>query len=106
MINLDTMTLPELLEIQNQLPKLIARRLEEARIDVTHKAASLAAKHGLTLEDLVRKGRKRQVRRYVNPADSDQVWSGVGSRPKWVRDWIASGHALDELKVNIPQNTE
>ena len=103
MINLDSMTLVELLEIQKQLPTLVAQRREEARIDVTQKASNLAAKYGLTLEDLVSKGRKRTTVKYVNPTDPEQTWSGVGSRPRWVRDWIAAGRDLEELKVGDKQ---
>lgn len=99
MVNLDAFTLQELVEIQKQLPRLIAQRREEALTDVRQKAATLAAKHGLTLEDLVGKGRKRHAIRYINPADNTQTWSGVGSRPKWVREWIASGRKLEDLAV-------
>lgn len=100
MINLDSLTLQELLEIQKQLPTLIAQRKEEVRKDVLQRASQLAAKHGLTLDDLVGKARRRPAIKYANPEDVTQVWSGVGSRPKWVREWLASGRTLDELKIS------
>lgn len=101
MINLDALSLPELLEIQKQIRLLIAQRQDEVHADVLQKATQLAAKHGLTLEDLVRKGRKRYGPRYTNPEDFMQTWSGVGSRPKWVREWLAAGKTLEDLtKIN------
>jgi DNA-binding protein H-NS len=98
-MNLENLTLPELLEIQKQLPAMIARRQEEVRKDVLQKASQLAARHGLTLEDLVGKGRKRHAPKYRNPEDETQMWTGVGSRPKWVRDWLTAGKSLDELRI-------
>lgn len=99
MVNLDALTLQELLEIQKQLPALIAQRQEEVRKDVLQKAAQLAARHGLTLEDLVSKSRKRRAVKYANPDDTSQTWSGVGSRPRWVRDHLARGFTLEDMKV-------
>lgn len=99
MIDLEKMTLLELLEIQKRLPTLIAYKQDEVRKDVLQKTSHLAAKYGLTLEDLVSKGRKRRSVRYTNPADPSQTWSGVGSRPKWVRELIAEGWELAALKV-------
>lgn len=99
MIDLENMTLLELLDLQKRLPTLIAYKQDEVRKDVLQKTAHLAAKYGLTLEDLISKGRKRRAVRYVNPADPSQTWSGVGSRPKWVREWITAGGELVTLKV-------
>ena len=98
-MNLDSLSLPELLEIQKQLPTLIAQRQEEIREEVVQKATNLATKYGLTLEDLVSKGRKRHAPKYVNPS-TGETWAGVGSRPRWVRDWIAAGHSLTDLMIN------
>ena len=97
-MNLEALSLPELLEIKKQLPALIAQRQAELRKDVLIKAQNLAAKHGLTLEELIGKGR-RHKQKYRNPNDHAQTWSGVGSRPRWVRDWIESGRELGELLI-------
>jgi DNA-binding protein H-NS len=99
MVNLDVLSLHELLDIQKQLPSLIARRQEEVRKDILQKASALAAQHGLTLEEVMQKGRKRHATQYANPADLTQVWSGVGARPRWVREWLASGRTLKDLKL-------
>lgn len=99
MTNLDNMSLQELLEIQKQLPTLIAQRQEEVRKDIMQKASQMAAKHGLTLEDVMKTGRKRNAVRYINPDEPSQTWSGVGSRPKWVRELLAAGKNLEDLRV-------
>lgn len=99
MINLDNMTLPELLEVQKRLPTLIAQRQAEVRRDLLDKVSTLATKHGLTLDDLMRKGRKRHAAKYMNPDDQTQTWTGVGSRPKWIRAWIEEGRDVEDLKI-------
>lgn len=97
-MNLEALSLPELLEIKKQLPALIAQRQAELRQDVRRKAESLAAKHGLTLEELIGKGRRHKPK-YRNPNDQSLTWSGVGSRPRWVRDWVESGREINELLI-------
>lgn len=99
-VNLDIMSLAELLALQKQLPTVIAQRQEEVRKEVLSKASQLAARHGMTLEELVSNGRKKHGPRYRNPNDHSQVWSGVGSRPRWVRDWIASGRPMEDLLID------
>ena len=99
MIDLENMSLPELLDLQKQLPVVIAQRQAEVRKDLLRKASVMAAKHGLTLEELMKGGRKRSTVKYVNPDDPMQTWSGVGSRPKWVRELLAAGRTLEELRI-------
>ncbi|NTV09169.1 MAG: ParB/RepB/Spo0J family partition protein [Zoogloea sp.] len=37
---------------------------------------------------------------YRHPDDPRIAWSGRGKKPKWVEDWLASGHTFDELKAD------
>ena len=37
--------------------------------------------------------------RYRNPADASQQWTGRGRQPKWVKEWVESGKALDGLRI-------
>lgn len=99
MINLESLSLPELLELQKQLPTVIARRQTEVRKDLLQKASAMVARHGLTLDELMKGSRKRHGVKYANPGDPSQTWSGVGSRPRWVRELLAAGKTLEDLKV-------
>jgi len=37
--------------------------------------------------------------KYRHPDDQALQWSGRGRQPAWIKGWIASGKALDELNV-------
>jgi DNA-binding protein H-NS len=45
--------------------------------------------------------RKRgdQTVKYRNPAERSQTWSGIGRKPAWLMDAIASGQMLEDFKV-------
>ena len=58
-----------------------------------------AAELGLNVGE---KGKKasdtRKAAKYANPADPSQTWAGgKGPRPKWVREHLNAGKALDDL---------
>lgn len=36
---------------------------------------------------------------YRDPADQTKVWHGMGARPQWFKDLLASGLSLDSLRV-------
>jgi len=37
--------------------------------------------------------------KFHNPKNPTQQWSGRGRQPAWVKEWIASGKPIDDLKV-------
>jgi DNA-binding protein H-NS len=45
-----------------------------------------------------RPGAERPVK-YRNPADSSQTWTGMGRKPGWLVEAIASGKTLEEFAV-------
>lgn len=48
-------------------------------------------------------GTKTLAPKYRNPANADQTWSGVGKKPSWVAEALASGKTLAELEVGSSQ---
>lgn len=48
-------------------------------------------------------GTKTPAPKYRNPANADQTWSGVGKKPAWVAEALASGTTLAELEVGSSQ---
>ncbi|HAZ7924890.1 TPA: H-NS histone family protein [Escherichia coli] len=39
-------------------------------------------------------------RQTPNPDDQWETWNGRGRKPKWVKEWLAKGHSLEELEVS------
>ena len=105
---LDSMNLDELRELRKNLDRAIASFEGRRRQEAKSAAEQVAREHGFKLAELVG-GRKASKAKdtdegssasqvaYVNPDNPEQVWSGRGRRPGWVRDALAAGRTLDDL---------
>ena len=84
-VNVDRMTLKELLDLEAKLQKAIALARQRERAEVKEELAALAEKRGFTLSELVggRKG-KSVAPKYANPDDPSQTWAGRGRKPLWL----------------------
>lgn len=52
--------------------------------------------------DVKPRGRRAPVK-FRHPSDQDKVWSGRGSQPLWVREYIANGGSIDTLRIKNPK---
>ncbi|MGB5871143.1 MAG: H-NS histone family protein [Albidovulum sp.] len=102
-LDLDAMSLKELRDLHAQVGKAISgfesRKKQEAISVLEEKAKAL----GFSLSDLmdaapVRK-RKPAKKKYANPADSSETWTGRGRKPRWVEAALKSGKSLDDLLI-------
>ncbi len=76
------------------------KRAEELLADLRGKADA----EGLTLEEVlacVSKSRSAHSngRGFANPENAGETWHGRGRRPQWVKDALASGRTLDDLRI-------
>lgn len=88
----------QLRSLHREIGALIAQRRHEALDQLKEQIALL----GFSIDDLAPK-RKRASgpvpTRYRDPDAPDNVWSGRGKQPTWLRDKLERGHALDEFAV-------
>jgi len=102
-MNLENLSIAELRALQDDIKKQLKVReqkdLDEARAKILQIAQSL----GKSVKELVGDGARVKTQtvavKYRNPNDASQQWSGRGRQPKWVKDWVDSGKALDQAKV-------
>ncbi|MCI5095115.1 MAG: H-NS histone family protein [Rhodobacteraceae bacterium] len=102
-IDLDSLELGELKELQKDVAKAIAsfeaRKLKEARAKVTAAAQEL----GYSLEELVggkAKGTKPAATpKYRHPENAELTWSGRGRQPAWFKEAVAGGVSPDDLEI-------
>lgn len=86
-------------DVRLELGRRDKQRITEARDQVHAIAKSL----GLNVRDLLGKHSKdvaqqeQLASKYRNPKNSQQVWTGRGRRPNWVRAWLADGKSLADL---------
>ena len=94
---LASMSVGELWEIRGEISKLLeAKMLAEKKVFEQR----LISLHPATAHRLkVRRPYPPVVPKFANPDEPSQVWAGRGKQPQWVIEKLASGLALEDLKL-------
>ncbi len=102
-VNVDKMSLKELVDLESKVKKAIAVARDRERAEAKMELAALAERRGFSVNELfggVRgtKGSKVAVkyRNKDNPADT---WTGRGRQPKWLVALLKKGRKLEEFSV-------
>lgn len=99
----DTLDLPELLQLRDLISREYAQKAEAAKVRVIAEAREKFEQLGLTFEHVIASQRKRKqaVRTPAMPkyrSPDGKEWSGRGATPKWIREHEeAGGHRDDYL---------
>ncbi len=85
-VNVNRMTVKELLDLEAKLKKAIALARERERAADKRELTALAEKRGFTLGELFGgRGKSKLIApKYANPDDPSQTWTGRGRRPHWL----------------------
>ncbi len=102
-IDLNTLSLKELKDLQSQVAKAIAgfedRKKKEALVELEEKARAM----GYSLAELtgtsVARKRSPAIAKYANPADASDTWSGRGRKPRWFDAALRSGKKPEDLAI-------
>lgn len=104
-INVDKMSLKDLVELEAKVKKAIAAARDRERVDLKRKMAEMAETHGFSVTELfggVRgkaKGKSLGVARYANPDNKADTWTGRGRKPNWLVDRLKKGSKLDDFAI-------
>ena len=100
MINLETMSVAELQELQKQLTKALAAAEVRQRNDAIAAADEVARNHGFaSLRELLGTGNDTPtLPKYINPSDPTMTWTGRGRKPLWIEEALSQGKTMDELR--------
>jgi DNA-binding protein H-NS len=102
-INVDKMSLQELLALQPRLEKAIAEARQRERSEIKEKIAALAAGSGFSVSELFGTGRgvkgSKLAPKYINPDNKSETWTGRGRQPRWLVAKLAKGAKLDQFKI-------
>lgn len=103
MIDLETLTLKELKQLQKDVTSAIEQFKERERRKALAEVEAFARDRGLSLADLseitTKRIRRPAAPKYANPADPAQTWTGRGRQPRWVVAALADGKALEDLAI-------
>lgn len=106
-MNLETMTVEQLQQLQDQINREIKQRRNRDKKEIISKIRAMAAAGGYTLEELVSganavenvKVSRSVAAKYRHPQDPSLSWTGRGKQPRWVAEAIAGGKALSDLLI-------
>jgi len=123
-IDLSSLSSDELKDLSKRLAKEIriraireVKETERAAVQKTKELflqmRDLAARHGMSVEDVIAGGaRRRRLRgtgpavaksksppKYRNPDDPEKTWSGKGRKPGWIVAGLAKGKNLEDFAI-------
>lgn len=94
--------LKELVAFQAKLNKAVELRREEEKQEIYKKITELASESGFSLSELMNQKPPKKAPapfKYRNPDNKNEGWTGIGKKPKWLTDLLASGKKLEDLAV-------
>ncbi len=103
-INLDKMSLKDLLDLESRLTKAIGAARDRDRSEAKQKLAALAEDYGFTVNELfgasAARGRSSKAAiKYRNPSNPNETWMGRGRKPKWLTAELSKGAKLSDFSV-------
>lgn len=107
-INLDAMSLKELVDLETKVQKAIAGLRDRERSALKEKMAEMAKNHGFSVNELFGgnrpgrgggKGKSIGVARFANPENKADTWTGRGRKPNWLVDRLKKGAKLSDFAI-------
>lgn len=104
-MDLSELSLKELKKLEKDVAAAIAGFADREKLKARVELEALAKGLGFNLAELfgvdaARKQARAPVQpKYRNPADTNDVWSGRGRRPRWFIAAIESGKSAEDLVI-------
>jgi len=109
-VDLSGLSLKDLKALNARIIKAIERNNKEERNKALDAVRKKAKSLGFSLDDLTvgEAGKARKPARkkrapakvaYIHPDNPELSWVGLGARPNWLKDALASGSSIEEFKV-------
>lgn len=102
-IDLGTLSMKELKDLQAQVTKAIATFEERKRKQALNELEEKARSMGFSLSELtgVTTVRKRAPAsaKYANPGNPSETWSGRGRKPRWFEAALNAGKSPEDLAI-------
>jgi len=103
-MDLSSYSRQDLIKLRKQVEHELESRRRIDQRSARQELKDIAEKYGMSLADLITgigsgegRGPKGEIV-FRHPQDPAKGWSGRGRKPKWIKEWEASGRSLDELR--------
>ena len=107
-INVDKMSLKELVDLEAKVKKALATARDKERGDLKRKMAEMAENHGFSVAELfgggrggrgAAKGKSLGIAKYANPENKSDTWTGRGRKPNWLLERLKKGSKLADFEI-------
>jgi DNA-binding protein H-NS len=102
-MDLSNLSVAELRALQAQVAKQLKAAAQQDIAKAREEIQVIAQHAGISLHELLKGGVAKKTGKvavqYRNPGNAEQQWTGRGRQPKWVKEWLNAGQALDALRV-------
>lgn len=107
-INVDKLSLKELVELEAKVQKAIAAARDREKTNLKEKMAELAKTHGFSVNELfgggrgakgAGKGKSLGVAKFANPENKSDTWTGRGRKPNWLLERLRKGAKLNDFAI-------
>jgi DNA-binding protein H-NS len=107
-LELESLSVEELLKLHARVEKIINRRAEQAseqawaileQLEKYEKRDRLGTKVQLGMAQASPLKGRRILPKFRNPANHAETWAGRGRKPAWVIAALEAGKTLDELRI-------
>ncbi len=98
--DLDTMSLPQLWDLHDQLTDVLALKIEAKKLEVERQLAELGRRFGGSPDAIPQPRPYPSVKpKFQNPRKPSEKWSGRGRQPHWVIELLARGETLEDCRI-------
>lgn len=105
-VNVDKMSLKDLVELEAKVQKAIAAARDRERLELKKKMAELAETHGFSVGELFGgarggrgKGKSVGIAKFANPENKLDTWTGRGRKPNWLIERMRKGAKLSDFEI-------
>ena len=103
-IDLKSIPLDELWALHETICSILARKLEAEKRSLERRLNELRRSFKKASNETPERRPYPKVHpKFRNPKPPHQTWSGRGHQPRWVRELLAAGKTMDDLRIDRSQ---
>src|SRR5258705_6764171 len=103
-IDLKSMPLDELWALHEMICSVLARKLEAEKRSLEQRLNELRRTLKKDSNETPQRRPYPKIHpKFRNPKPPHQTWSGRGRQPRWVRELLAAGKTIDDLRIDRSQ---
>jgi DNA-binding protein H-NS len=97
-IDLNAKSIEELWALHEEIASILSTKMEAEKLKLQKRLEQIEGK--IPDKAPERRPYPKVYPRYRNPNPPHQSWSGRGKQPKWIREWLAEGNAVEDLRIS------